>query len=51
MKLKIRDMEVETDKVVENNFLDLLEISVEFGEENENQLFQWIHELLHMFKK
>ena len=33
MKLKIRDMEVETDKVAENNFLDLLEISVEFGEE------------------
>ena len=24
MKLKIRDMEAETDKVVENNFLDLL---------------------------
>ena len=33
MKLKIRDMEAETDKVAENNFLDLLEISVEFGEE------------------
>ena len=28
MKLKIRDMEAETDKVAENNFLDLLEISV-----------------------
>ena len=40
MKLKIRDMEAETDKVVENNFLDLLEISAEFGEEDENQLFQ-----------
>ena len=33
MKLKIRDMEAETDKVAENNFLDLLKISVEFGEE------------------
>ena len=33
MKLKIRDMEAETDKVAENNFLDLLEISAEFGEE------------------
>ena len=42
MKLKIRDMEVETDKVAENNFLDLLEISAEFGEEDENQLFQWL---------
>ena len=34
-------MEAKIDKVVENNFLDLLEISVEFGEEEENQLFQW----------
>ena len=45
MKLKIRDMEVETDKVVEINFLDLLEISGEFGEEDENQLFQWVRPL------
>ena len=42
MRLKIRDMEVETDKVAEINFLDLLEISVEFGEKEENQLFQWV---------
>ena len=45
MKLKIRDMEAETDKVAENNFLDLLEISAEFGEEEENQLFQWVKTL------
>ena len=45
MKLKIRDMEAETDKVAENNFLDLLEISAEFGEEYENQLFQWVRPL------
>ena len=45
MKLKIRDMEVETDKVAENNFLDLLEISAEFGEEDENQIFQWVRPL------
>ena len=45
MKLKIRDMEAETDKVVENNFLDLLEISVEFAEEDENRLFQWVRPL------
>ena len=32
MKLKIRDLEAETDKVAENNFLDLFDISVEFGE-------------------
>ena len=42
MKLKLRDMEAKTDKVVETNFLDLLEISVEFGEEGENKLFQWV---------
>ena len=45
MKLKIRDIEAETDKVVENNFLNLLEISTEFGEEDENQLFQWVRPL------
>ena len=45
MKLKIRDMEAETDKVAENNFLDLLEILAKFGEEDENQLFQWVRPL------
>ena len=45
MKLKIRDMEAEIDKVAENNFLDLLEISAEFGEEEENKLFQWVRPL------
>ena len=64
MKVKIRDMQAEIDKVVEKNYLDLLDISAEFGEEEHNQLFQWvrplhlddedgilIHELLHMFEK
>ena len=45
MKLNIRDMEAETDKVAKINFLDLLEISAEFGEEDENQLFQWVRPL------
>ena len=45
MKLKICDMEAETHKVAENNFLNLLEISAEFGEEDENQLFQWVRPL------
>ena len=40
MKLKIRDMQVEIDKVSEKDYLDLLDISVEFGEENDNKLFQ-----------
>ena len=45
MKLKIRDMQVETDKVAEKNYLDLLDISAEFGEEEDNQLFQWVRTL------
>ena len=65
MKLKIRDMEAKNDKVVEKDYLDLLDIAVGVGEEEEdNQLFQWVrplhlddengnpnHELLHMFEK
>ena len=42
MKLKIRDMQAEADKVDEKDYLDLLNISVEFGEEEDNQLFQWV---------
>ena len=38
-------MEAETDKVAKNNFLNLLEISAKFGEEDENQLFQWVKPL------
>ena len=38
MKLKIRDMEAETDKVAENNFLDLLEISAKKNYFNELNL-------------
>ena len=45
MKLKIRDMQVETDKVAEKTYLDLLDISAEFGEEEENQLFQSVRPL------
>ena len=33
MKVKIRDMQAETDKVAKKDYLDLLHISVEFGEE------------------
>ena len=39
MKLKIRDMQEETDKVAEKNYLNLLDISSKFGEEENNQLF------------
>ena len=39
MKLNICDMEAETNKVVKNNFLDLLEISAEFGEKKRINYF------------
>ena len=45
MKVKIRDMQAETDKVAEKDYLDLLDISAEFGEEVDNQLFQWVRPL------
>ena len=44
MKLKIRDMQAETDKVAEKDYLDVLDISSKFGEEEDNQ-FQWVRSL------
>ena len=38
-------MQAETDKVAEKNYLDLLDISAEFGEKEDNQLFQWVRPL------
>ena len=40
MKCKIHDMKVENDKVVEINYLDLLDILAKVGEEKDNKLFQ-----------
>ena len=45
MKLLIGDMQAETDKVVEKDYLYLLDISIEFGEEEDNKLFQWVRPL------
>ena len=45
MKLKIRDMQAVTIKVAEKNYLDLLDISAKFVEEEDNQLFQWVRPL------
>ena len=45
MKLKLRDMEVENDRVSEKDYLDLFDISVEVGEEENNRLFQWFRPL------
>ncbi|RVW73108.1 hypothetical protein CK203_060265 [Vitis vinifera] len=42
MRLKLRDMETENDRVAEKDYLDLLDISAEVGEEEDNQLFQWV---------
>ena len=35
-------MEAENDRVAEKDYLDLLDISAEVGEEEDNQLFQWV---------
>ena len=35
-------MKEENDKVVKKDYLDLLDISAEINEEEENQLFQWV---------
>ena len=39
MKLKIRDMAVEKDKVDETDFMDLLQVVAEVGDDNENLIF------------
>ncbi|RVW68799.1 hypothetical protein CK203_062229 [Vitis vinifera] len=40
------DMEAENDKVAKKDYLDLLDIAAEVGEEEEdNQLFQWVRSL------
>ena len=38
-------MQAETDKVTEKDYFDLLDISTEFGEDEDNQLFQWVRHL------
>ena len=39
MKLKIRDMETENDQVAKKDYLDLLDISAEIGEKEDNKFF------------
>ena len=41
----LEQLEAETDKIAENYFFDLLEISIGFGEREKNQLFQWVRPL------
>ena len=38
-------MQAETDKAAKKDYLDLLDILAEFGEEEDNQLFQWVRPL------
>ncbi|RVW67646.1 hypothetical protein CK203_063076 [Vitis vinifera] len=45
MRLKLRDMEAENDQVTEKDYLDLLDITTEVGEEEDNQLFQWVRSI------
>ena len=45
MKLKLRDMEPENGRVVEKDYLDLLDISIKVGKEEDKKLFQWVKSL------
>ena len=45
MKLKFRDMEAKNDKVAKKDYLNLLDITTEVGEEEDNQLFPWVRPL------
>ena len=38
-------MQANIDKVAKKDYLDLLDISAYFGEEKDNQLFQWVRPL------
>ncbi|KAK3229375.1 hypothetical protein Dsin_001256 [Dipteronia sinensis] len=42
MKLKLRDMVVEKDKINETDFMDLLQVAAEVGDDNENPIFEYV---------
>ena len=42
MKLKLRDMAAEKDKVNETDFMDLLQVVAEVGDDNENSIFNQV---------
>ncbi|KAK3219196.1 hypothetical protein Dsin_013166 [Dipteronia sinensis] len=42
MKLKLRDIAAEKDKVDETDFIDLLQLVAKAGEDNENPFFDWV---------
>ena len=47
MKLKIHGTKYKNDKVVEKDYFDLLDTSIEVGKEENNRLFRWV-KLLHL---
>ncbi|KAK2649413.1 hypothetical protein Ddye_016902 [Dipteronia dyeriana] len=42
MKLNLMDMTAEKDKVDETDFMDLLQVATEAGDNSENPFFDWI---------
>ncbi|KAK3189502.1 hypothetical protein Dsin_029063 [Dipteronia sinensis] len=42
MKLKLRDIAAEKDKEDETDFMDLLQLAAEVGDDNENHFFNWV---------
>ncbi|KAK2638399.1 hypothetical protein Ddye_026194 [Dipteronia dyeriana] len=42
MKLKLRDITGEKDKLIETDFMDLLQVVAEAGDNNENLIFDWV---------
>ncbi|KAK3226835.1 hypothetical protein Dsin_006697 [Dipteronia sinensis] len=42
MKLKLRDVAPEKDKVNETDFMDLLQVAAKAGEDSENPIFDWV---------
>ena len=42
MKLKFRDMAAKKDKVNETDFMDLIQVATEAGDDNENPIFNWV---------
>src|SRR5579862_1095271 len=42
MKLKLRDMAAEKEKVNETDFMDLLQIAAKVRDDNENLIFNWV---------
>lgn len=42
MKLKIRDIEANEEKVVETNYIHLVEVRADSNNDGNDQLFQWV---------